>query len=95
MDKKTSSPSFNLTPVGKLFFGSLVAWIVKGGTLNWKVRGEGAKMQALAKAVIASKRFQEELKNPEATIDSVIEKMNLKNMSSQEFEELTGTRIPI
>lgn len=84
-----------LTPVGKLFFGSLLAWMVKGGTLNWKVKGDPAKLQAMVKAIFASKRFQDELSKPGATIESCLEKLNLRNISSKEFEEITGISWPL
>lgn len=84
-----------LTPIGKLFFGGLIAWIAKDAQFHFKIKGTPEQMQALTKAVFASKRFQEEIKKSDATIESVIEKLNLKNQTAKEFEELTGNQWPL
>lgn len=81
-----------LTPLGKLFFASLVSWIMNGTKFNWNVKGEPEKIEIMAKAVIASKQFQDELKRPGATVESVIEKLNQKNAAALEFETQTGMK---
>jgi len=85
----------NLTPMGKLFFGTLVAWIVNGSAMPFKVRGTPEQMKALTDAVFASKRLQEEMKKPDATIESVIEKLNVKNEAAKQFEAVTGYAFPL
>lgn len=84
-----------LTPIGKLFFGGLIAWIANDAKLHFKVKGTPEQIQALTKAVFASKRFQEEMKKPGATIESVIEKLNTKNLTAKEFEEVTKHSWPL
>lgn len=85
----------NLTPMGKLFFGSLVAWIANGSAMPFKVRGTPEQLQALANAVFASKRYMEYLKDPQATIDGVLDKLNEKNQMAREFSEKTGFTFPL
>jgi len=87
-----STPTTELTPLGKLFFASLVSWIMNGTPLNWNIKGDPEKVEAMAKAVVASKRFQDELKREGATVESVISKLNDKNKFAQEFEAVTGAK---
>jgi len=85
----------NLTPVGKLFFASLIAWLVHDTKFNWKLRGSPDKVQAMAKAIISSKRFQQEMAKEGATVESVIAKLNLKNISANEFTSIVGAPWPL
>lgn len=82
----------NLT--GKLFLASLGAWMV-GKTVNTKIRGNSDEITAVSNALMASKKFQEELHRPGATVDSVIEKLHIKQMSAAEFERVLGVRWPL
>ena len=85
----------NLTPMGKLFFGSLIAWIINGSAMPFKLRGTPEQMKALTDAVFASKRLQEEFKKPDATIQSVIDKLNAKKEAAKQFEAATGYAFPL
>ena len=84
-----------LTPVGKLFFASLISWIAHDSKLNWKLKGDPDKVQALAKAIVASKIFQQEIKKEGNTVQGVIEKLNLKNIAAAEYEKVTGQKFPL
>jgi hypothetical protein len=83
---------FNL--IGKLFFTACAAWLV-GKAVNLKVRGTPQEIQAVTNAMLASHRFQDELKKPGATVDSVMNKLNLKHASSSEFSRILGIPWPI
>ena len=85
----------NLTPIGKLFFTSLIGWINNGHKLNWKLKGEPEKMTAMAKVVLATKHYQEEIKKPDATVDSIINRLQEKNKMAEEFEKITKHRWPL
>ena len=82
----------NLT--GKLLLASLGAWLV-GKVVNTKIRGNQDEMTAVANALMASRRFQDELHRPGATVQSVIEKMRIKQMSASEFERVLGVKWPL
>lgn len=84
-----------LTPLGKLFFGSLIAWISKGSAMPFSIEGPPEHMKALAKAAFASKNYQDELNKPEATIESVMQKLNEKNSAAKEYEQTTGYQFPL
>jgi hypothetical protein len=83
-----------LSPIGKLFFASVIGWIF-GKKLNMKLRGDPEKVQAVANAIIASKKFQDELKKPGATIESVLKALNLKKEMAKQFEEISGMPWPL
>lgn len=91
----TEPASFELTPVGKLFYASLLGWVMNGTKFNWKIKGEPKAVEAMTKAIVASKAFQEEIKSQTATVDSVIEKLNNKTLAAAEFEKVTGQKWPL
>jgi len=91
--------------LGKLFFASAAAYIglqaYKGATsanapkLPIKIRGTKQQIKAIMDAITSSAAFQREINRPGATINSTIEKLNLKNLSKQQFEKLTGRPWPL
>jgi hypothetical protein len=83
-----------LSPIGKLFFASAIGWIF-GKKLNIKLRGNPQYVQAVTNAIIASKKFQDELKRPGATVSSVLDALNLKKEMAKQFEEITGKQWPL
>lgn len=84
--------SLNLT--GKIFLASLGAWMV-GKYVNTKIRGSRDEVTAVSNALMASKRFQEELRKPGATVQSVMDKLHVKQMSAAEFERVFGIKWPL
>lgn len=82
----------NLT--GKLLLASIGAWIV-GKIVNTKIRGNKSEIDAVANALLASRKFQEELRAPGASVQSVIDKLRIKQMSAAEFERLLGVKWPL
>jgi hypothetical protein len=82
----------NLT--GKIFLASLGAWLV-GKVVNTKLRGSQDEITAVSNALMASRRFQEELRKPGASVQSVIEKLRIKQMSASEFERVLGVPWPL
>ena len=82
----------NLT--GKIMLASLGAWLV-GKFVNTKLRGNRDEIQAVANALMASRRFQDELRSPGATVQSVMDKLHVKQMSASEFERVLGVRWPL
>lgn len=80
--------------LGKIFIASVGAWLV-GRLTNVKVRGTKDEVTAVANAMVASKRFQDELKKPGATVESVVEKLKLKHASVRDFERILGIQFPV
>lgn len=85
---------YKLSATGKLFFASLVA-AMQGGKSSIKIKGTPEYIKALTDVIKASKAFQEEVEKPDATIESVIEKMRLKNMAAADFKVQTGFPWPL
>lgn len=97
---------FSLSWAGKVFFAGVAAYLTGVGLdklgsksappkLPFKIRGTPAQIQAVVGALMASKSFQQELKKPGATVESVIDKLNLRNMTKERFRQLTGRPWPL
>lgn len=84
----------HLNLVGKLFFAAVGAWLI-GKATNIKLRGTKEEIDAVTNAMMASKRFQEELKRPGATVQSVIDKLGLKHASAKEFQRILNVPFPL
>lgn len=95
-DKKNNlnEGMFSLSLTGKIFLASLGAWMA-GKLVNTKIRGSEDEINAVANAMMASRRFQEELQKPGASVQSVIDKLRIKQMSASEFERALGVRWPL
>lgn len=83
-----------MSTVSKLFLAGVAAWLI-GQRVQMKVKGSQEDMKKLAAALVASKKFQNELSRPGATAESVIQKLGIKNLTAQKFEEITGMNWPL
>lgn len=83
-----------LNLLGKIFFAAVGAWLV-GKTVNLKIRGTSEEIQAVSNAMMASRRFQDELSRDGATVESVMQKLGLKHASAREFERILGVVWPL
>ena len=80
--------------LGKIFYAAVGAWLI-GKATGLKMRGTPDEVNAIANAMTSSRRFQDELSRPGATVESVFEKLALKNASRAEFERRLGISWPI
>ena len=84
---------FKLNLPGKLFMGATAAWVgYQGNKLRVKSPED---MKKIAEALKRSKRFNNELNKPGATVDSVMQKLGLLNARGVEFERITGVPWPL
>jgi hypothetical protein len=60
-----------------------------------KIKGTPQQIQAIIDTIKASVEFQQEINNPDATIESVIQKLNAKNNFKADFEAKTGFAWPL
>lgn len=90
--EQVNEVSLNL--LGGLFLGAVGAWLA-GRFVGIKFRGTKDEINAVANAMLSSKRFQDELKRPGASIQSVVDKLRLKNASAAEFERVLGVKWPL
>lgn len=95
MPEGNGSTRFKLTTVGKLVFASLLTVMSTGQKSPFKISGDPRKIQILAKAVQSSKKFQDEIKRPGATVDSIITAMDMKNIDAKNFKSVFGAEWPI
>jgi|GEM_PF-2571582 uncharacterized protein YacL (UPF0231 family) len=93
-DKKDLLTELHLNLTGKIFLAALGSWLV-GKWVNTKIRGSEREIDVLANALAASRRFQDELKRPGASVQSVVDKLRIKQMSASEFERVLGVRWPL
>jgi hypothetical protein len=84
----------HLNLLGKIFFATAAAWLV-GKLTNLKVRGTPEQVNAVSNALLSSRRFQDELQRPGASVESVVQKLGIKHMSAQAFERELGIPWPI
>lgn len=102
--QKEQLNEFSLSWAGKLFFAGVASYLAGVGLqkaaagapkLPFKIRGTPEQIKAITDAILASKAFQEEIKKPGATVESVIQKLNLRNMNKDRFKQLTGRPWPL
>lgn len=93
-DTKKPLQERQLNLLGKLFVTAVGAWLV-GKMTNTKVRGSQDEVSAVANAMMASKRFQDELRSPGASVESVMQKLGLKHATAKEFERILGIPFPL
>ena len=86
--------NLQLTTFGKIFLSLAGAWTL-GRVVNAKIRGSKTQVDAIANAMASSRRYQDELKKPGATPESVLEKLGVKNLSAQNFEKVFGVPWPL
>ncbi len=80
--------------LGKIFLTAIGAWLV-GRKTNLKVRGSKEQVEAAANAMLASRRFQEELSRPGASVESVMRHLGLKHGTAKQFEQVLGIPWPL
>lgn len=93
-NKEPLNELFKMSTIGKLFLAGLAAWIV-GKSSRMKIRGTQEEIDTIANALRASKRFRDEISKEGATVQSVMEKLHLKNASAADFERILGIPFPI
>ncbi len=88
--------SEQITPIGKLFFSSLLSSIINKSIFNWKLQGTPEQTTDFMKVVTAAKEAYDEVqKGEQTTVQNLISKMNAKQEAWAEFEKKYGIRLPI
>ena len=91
-DRSINELHMNL--LGKIFFTTLGAWLI-GKEVNMKIRGTNEQVRSVANALIATKQLNEEFNDSSATVESVMEKLNIKHTATSEFERQFNIRWPL
>lgn len=87
--------NYRMTTLGKLVFASIITTMVTGQRSPFKLSGDPRKIDILSKAVQSSKRFQDEIKRPGASVDSVIRALDAKNIDANNFRSIFGVDFPL
>lgn len=91
---KTLLVEREMTTMSKVLLFAIGAWLV-GKFIKLKMRGNQQQISTLAAALLSSKKFQEELRKPGASMDSVIQRLKVKNMDADRFEKTFGIKWPV
>lgn len=94
METKGPINELHVNLLGKIFLASVAAWIV-GRVTNIKLRGSKSEIDAVADALLSSRRFQDEMAQPGATVQTVMQKLGMKQFSAREFERVLGVPFPM
>jgi len=78
----------------KILFATLGSALI-GRTVKTKIRGTKEEVDAIAKALIASRKLYVEFKSSNATVQTVIDKLNEKNDAAKEFESIFNMQWPL
>ena len=85
---------YYLNATGKMLLASLGAWMA-GKYVSTKLKGTRDEISAIADVLMSSRKFQEELNRPGASVESVIQKLRVKEMSASTFERVFGIKWPL
>lgn len=61
----------------------------------FKLTGTPEQLQAVMEVIKASKEFQDEINHDGATVETVMQKLNIQNIAKKTFEEKTGKPWPL
>lgn len=92
--KKNLITELQMNLLGKVFFATLGAWLV-GKAVNTKVRGSREQCEALSRALVSTRKFQEELNREGTDVETVMQLLSEKHASAQEFEKHLGIPWPL
>lgn len=86
-----------LTWAGKLFFTTLAANLSSDNPrkLPMNIKGTPEQIIALAEVIQSNKAFQDELKKPDATIESVYQALQQQGMTKEKFKSIFGQDFPL
>lgn len=93
-DKTDISEHLYVPTSSKLFLAGVAAWLI-GNKVQMKVKGTQSEMRQFTAALIASKKFQNELSKTDSSAESVIDKLHAKNAAARDFKEMTGLDWPM
>jgi len=100
-----SPQNSKLSWAGKLFFAAVATYLGLENDSNTnnnqvpklpiKLKGTKEQINAITNVIKASYEFQKETNRPGATVESVIQKLNAKNESKENFEKVFGKKWPL
>lgn len=73
-------------------FSSVSAWLFEGRASDVNLRGSQQQLETVRRVMIASRQFHEELNRPNASLQSIAEKLEEKHSAAERFEASFGVR---
>lgn len=73
-----------------LLFQSISRWLSEHKEFNITLIGSDQQILATRRAMLESKKFQNELFSQEATLDSIFERLEKKNIVAETFKNVVG-----
>lgn len=96
-DNKEQKLHEGLTWAGKLFFTTLAANLTDDSArkFNMNIKGTPEEIKALAEVIQSNKDFRDELKKPDATIESIYKTLEQQGMTKEKFKSIFGQDFPL
>lgn len=89
-DKSTVSLG-QLTPeASQQLFENVASWLLNGSINNLDLNGTPEQIAIVKEAMIASKKFHDELMNPTTNLTTVSERLESKHAAANRFQETFG-----
>lgn len=74
----------------KALFECIAAWMSDGKKLNIRFVGGDSQIKVIKRAILETKKFQDELFNDDTTLEEVFCKLSAKHSAAAEFEKVFG-----
>lgn len=76
-------------------FKNIAMWLCENKVVELDLNGTPDQMLVIKEAIMASKRFQDELSNPAANLETITERLRSKHSAANRFQETFGLQWPL
>ena len=76
-------------------FLKAVSGLVVGKKVNVQFQGTRRELEVVSEAIDATRKFQNELNRPGASLDSILHRLGKKHVAASEFEKVLGISWPL
>ena len=83
-----------INTVGKIFLAAVTSTIL-GKPSNVKIKGTPEQVETIKRALVASRELHDEINRPEATVQSIMDRLEMKRQAADEFSQVVGLPWPI
>jgi hypothetical protein len=94
VNKKAIDKSLDCNKLERIFSIALSSKLI-GETNEIEIHGSQQELDAIVESYNASKDFDNELNNPDSTIETVMSKLGAKHISATKFEKVLGFPWPL
>jgi hypothetical protein len=83
-----------ISTVGKIFLAGITSAVL-GKQSFLKIKGTPDEVDVIKQALKASRDLHDEIENPNATVQSIMSRLNIKNHAASEFQKVLNLPWPI